>query len=163
MYLRNRIWKYVFAAVAAVVVLIIAFYTVLGLAAHGQAAGKVQAANRAVKYTAIKKVTDYYHLNRGVNSYAVKGQTAKGKTAYYIYLTKQKKGHYLLAKKGYSASQVAKKFSKQHSDTKANGLNLGWYNNEAVWEIAYRKYNGKYGYAIYSFRTGKELSFIDNV
>lgn len=79
MYLGNRIWKYVFAAVAAVVVLIIAFYTVLGLAAHGQAAGKVQAANRAVKYTAIKKVTAYYHLNRGVNSYAVKGQTAKAR------------------------------------------------------------------------------------
>lgn len=163
MYVRRSYFKWIIGAITFLVLVILGYYLVFGLAAYNISSGKDQVRQIALTKSSLKTVDTYYHLNRGVNSYAVAGNNQKGQRGYFIYLPNSKKAYYLLARKGYSQSRILARFSRLHPVQKINKINLGWYKGEAVWEITYIKSNGKYGYAIYSFNKGKELSYIDNL
>ena len=45
----------------------------------------------ASQKTPITNIQTYYHLDRGTNSYALKGTDKKGQTYYFVYLTHSKK------------------------------------------------------------------------
>lgn len=60
-------------------------------------------------------------------------------------------------------AKISSLFEYLHPNQNTYKINFGWYKDLPVWEISYKKNNGNYGYAIYSFKTGKEIFFVDNI
>lgn len=117
----------------------------------------------AMQKTPIKNIQTYYHLDRGVNSYSLKGTNAKGKDYYFIYLPKTKKAYLYQGTKGVSESAVRKTYNADHPGLKINGVNLGWYQSKPVWEVASTDKSGNYNFSIYDFKTGKEINEVANL
>ena len=96
-------------------------------------------------------------------SNSVKGIDKKGKTYYFVYLKNSKKAYLYKANEGISATKVKDLFNEKHPGHDNLKLEFGWYQNKPVWQVSYKKNNGNYGYAIYSFKTGKQLFYVDNL
>ena len=121
----------------------------------------VQIANQK---TPIRNVESYYHLNRGVNSYAIKGTNQRGKKTYYfIYLPNSKKAYLYPATKGKSQTAIRKTFLTNHQNVQIKNINLGWYQGKPVWEITYEQNNGDLAYTLYNFHNGKEINEVANL
>lgn len=150
-------WLLVFLAIVYAGLVAI-FYN--GQKAHTKQEVEVQ---KLVKRTAITNIDKYYHLNRGIKSYSVEGSRKNGKKAYFVYLPKRKKAYYYTADQGVSESQVKSQFQKSYPKKNIKEINLGWYNKQAVWEVSAKNKNGTYCYGLYTFKNGKELTFIDNL
>ncbi|GHV97590.1 hypothetical protein lacNasYZ03_11120 [Lactobacillus nasalidis] len=118
---------------------------------------------KLVKRTSMTKITSYYHLNRGVSSYAASGETSKGKAAYFIYLPGSHKAYYYSAGDGVSESTVKSKFQKAYPKKTVKEVNLGWYKKQAVWEVTATNSDGSYCYVLYRFKDGKQLSLVDKL
>lgn len=121
-----------------------------------------QMASLARQQTPITNIDAYYHLDRGVSSYALKGESPKGKTYYFVYLPHSKKAYVYPARKGTSQAQIRRQFS-QSGAGKISAINLGWYKGQAAWEVSYQKNNGTLGYVLYDFKSGKMLNQVDNL
>lgn len=119
--------------------------------------------DKLVKQTAITQVDEHYHLDRGVVSYSASGTTKKGKQAYIIYLPKSSKAYYYTASDGVSESSVKDKFAKTYPKKQIRAINLGWKDQQAVWEVAATNADGSYCYAVYKFKDGNLLSLVDNL
>lgn len=117
----------------------------------------------ATSKTPIRKIQNYYHLDRGTSSYAIAGTNNKGKQYYFIYLPNSKKAYLYPAAKGITESKIKNKFKSIHTDATINNINLGWYKGEVVWEVAYKKKNGNLGYTLYEFKNGNDISEVDNL
>lgn len=78
-----------------VIVLVIAFYIasvfVFYKAGSQSRDNDKKIAQLASQKTPITNVQSYYHLDRGVSSYSLKGTSKKGQNYYFIYLPKTKK------------------------------------------------------------------------
>lgn len=105
----------------------------------------------------ITKIERNYHLDRGVNSYAVKGLSKNKKTYYFIYLPASKKAYLLPAKKGVSETSIKNKYSAKHPSDQLMEVNLGWYRNRAAWEVTGKDTAGDYRYQLYEFKNGNLL------
>lgn len=105
----------------------------------------------------IKKIERNYHLDRGVNSYSAKGVAKNRQTYYFIYLPASKKAYLLSSKKGVNETVVRNKYRTRYPDDKINAVNLGWYQNKAVWEVAAKDSAGDYHYKLYEFKNGNLL------
>ncbi|GAA3636330.1 hypothetical protein GCM10022297_13740 [Lactobacillus hamsteri] len=117
----------------------------------------------ALKKTPIKNVDTYYHLDRGVNSYALKGTNAKGKNYYFIYLPKSKKAYIYPSNKGVSEKRVRDAYKSSHSNSQISNVNLGWYQGKAVWEVSAKTKSGNYNYVLYDFKDGNEINSVANL
>lgn len=147
------------------IIVVLALAASLILAAAGRERGSDYRAMQSVisRKTPITRIDHSYHLSRSVRSVAASGVDRRGHRYYFIFLPNSKKAYLYAASKGKSQQFIlnkAKKAHGQHSDT---SINLGWYHGQPVWEVAYRKQNGDCSYLLYSFKTGKQLSFIDNL
>ncbi|MBD5429372.1 hypothetical protein [Lactobacillus sp.] len=120
-------------------------------------------ASVALDKTPITKITKTYHLSRSVKSDSVVGVDKKGRKYYFIYLPHSKKSHLYSESSGISESKVKSIFNSKHPGHSDVQTELGWYKGRPVWEISYKKSNGNYGYALYNFKDGKEIYFIDNI
>ena len=117
----------------------------------------------ASQKTPITNIQTYYHLDRGTNSYALKGTDKKGQTYYFVYLTHSKKAFIYPAKKGKSQSAIEKIFKADHTQQQIKSVNLGWYKGKPVWEVAFQNTKGQLGYISYDFRNGKEINEVANL
>lgn len=109
----------------------------------------------ALQKSPIRQIKKNYHLNRGTNSYALEG-TAKDHSKYYfIYLPGSKKAYLFPATKGVSEQTVRKKFATKRPSDQIAKVNLGWYRNQAVWEVTSKNAMGDYNYQLYEFKSGK--------
>lgn len=117
----------------------------------------------AIDKTPITKIKTNYHLSTDTISDSVYGINKAGKKYYFVFVPKTNKGYLYPANKGKSKSQIINIFNEKHSNYKNVNYQFGWYKKLPVWEISYKKNNGNYGYAIYSFKTGKELFYGDNL
>lgn len=117
----------------------------------------------ALSKTPITKVEDTYHMSQSKVSNSVKGVDRKGKTYYFVHLENSNKAYLYKANEGISENKVKNIFNEKHPGHDNLKLEFGWYQNKPVWEISYKKNNGNYGYAIYSFRTGRQLFYVDNL
>lgn len=117
----------------------------------------------ATDKTPITQITKTYHLSRSVKSDSVVGTDKKGKKYYFIYLPHSKKSYLYSADSGISESKARSIFDSQHPGYPNLNIELGWYKGRPVWEISYKKSNGNYGYALYNFKDGKEIYYIDNI
>lgn len=117
----------------------------------------------ATDKTPITQITKTYHLSRSVKSDSVVGTDKKGKKYYFIYLPHSKKSYLYSANSGISESKAKSIFNSQHPGHSNLNIELGWYKGRPVWEISYKKSNGNYGYALYNFKDGKEIYYIDNI
>ncbi|MEK3632864.1 hypothetical protein, partial [Lactobacillus crispatus] len=70
----------------------------------------------ATSKTPIRKIQNYYHLDRGTSSYAIAGTNNKGKQYYFIYLPNSKKAYLYPAAKGITESKIKNKFKSIHTD-----------------------------------------------
>ena len=109
----------------------------------------------AVEKTPIKYTEKNYHLNRGVNSYALKGLTKNHRTYYFIYLPGSKKAYLYSASKGVNEELIRNKYSAKEPNEKITEVNLGWYKNKPVWEVSSKNIVGEYHYQLYNFKDGK--------
>ena len=109
----------------------------------------------AVEKTPIKYTEKNYHLNRGVNSYALKGLTKNHRTYYFIYLPGSKKAYLYSASKGVNEGLIRNKYSANEPNEKITEVNLGWYKNKPVWEVSSKNIAGEYHYQLYNFKDGK--------
>ena len=50
-----------------------------------------------------------------------------------------------------------------HAAATISQVNLGWYKDQAVWEVAYQTPQGRLGYALYTFKGGNRLSDVANL
>ncbi|MDF7638918.1 hypothetical protein PT285_05835 [Lactobacillus sp. ESL0791] len=112
----------------------------------------------ALAKSPIIKVEKRYHLDRGVNSYAVKGRDKAGESYYFIYLPTSKKAYLCDASDGVSAGSVAFTYSQFYPHRKIEKINLGWDHGQAVWEITAQDKDGNYYYTLYKFKNGNKLS-----
>ncbi|CAM3114295.1 Uncharacterized protein YpmB [Lactobacillus bombicola] len=110
----------------------------------------------ALSKTPIKHIEKNYHLNRGINSYALKGQVKK-QSYYFIYLPGSKKAYLFPANKGVSEHVVRNKFSGKRANYSIIKVNLGWYKKQAVWEVTAKDQANRYTYQLYEFKNGKLL------
>lgn len=117
----------------------------------------------ATQQTPIRNVQTYYHLDRGVSNYSLKGTNNKGQVYYFIFLPHSKKAYLYSSKKSVSEKQIRTTFKNSHSNRIINNVNLGWYQGNPVWEVAYKNNNGNLGYSLYDFKNGKELNQVDNL
>lgn len=117
----------------------------------------------ATNKTPIVQITKTYHLSRSVKSDSVVGTDKKGHKYYFIYLPHSKKSYLYSANSGISENKVKSIFHSQHPRHSNINTEFGWYKGRPVWEISYKKSNGNYGYALYNFKDGKEIYFIDNI
>ena len=109
----------------------------------------------AVEKTPIKYTEKNYHLNRGVNSYALKGLTKDHKTYYFIYLPGSKKAYLYSASRGVNEGLIRNKYIAKEPNEKITEVNLGWYKNKPVWEVSSKNIAGEYHYQLYNFKDGK--------
>ncbi|MFC2694520.1 MAG: hypothetical protein ACFN0Y_00670 [Lactobacillus sp.] len=117
----------------------------------------------AQRKTPIVRVQKRYHLSRTVNSSAVYGQDRKGHGYYLIYLPASKRAYLYAAAKGRSAKQIMRKFYQEEGHKRQEQINLGWYKGQPAWEVSFVNANSSRGYALYSFKKGHRLSFINNL
>ncbi len=113
--------------------------------------------------TPIRNIDTYYHLDRGVSSYSLKGTSTKGQSYYFIYLPKSKRAYLMPEKKGVSENKIRSEFERLHSNQKISEVNLGWYKGKAVWEVTSQNKNNVYSYTLYEFKTGNEISEVANL
>ncbi|WEV40688.1 hypothetical protein [Lactobacillus sp. ESL0681] len=146
-------WLIVFLVLAYVVAVLI-FYK----AGQPEANNNHATAQIALKKTPIKEVHDYYHLDRGVNSYAVKGIGKKHQTYYFVYLPGSKKGYLLAATEGVSETKIKRAYQAKKTANQITQINLGWYKNRAVWEVTAKSKTGSYRYQLYEFKNGSLIS-----
>lgn len=155
-------WKFLAWVFGIIVVIYISAIFLMGFATRPYRVAAKTVSDIAVQKTPIKRVNNTYHLSRDVLSYAVRGENSKKQEAYVIYLPKTKKAYYYLAKKGYNETKIRQRFESLHPSQSIVQINLGWYKNKAVWEVAFN--NGKkLGYALFNFNNGKEISYIANL
>ncbi|WEV71634.1 hypothetical protein OZY43_04265 [Lactobacillus sp. ESL0785] len=139
-----------------IVVIILAYCltVVIFYKAGKPAQGEMQEVSRiATEKTPITRVQTYYHLDRGINSYSLKGSGKKG-SYYFIYLPGSKKGYLFPTKKGVSEAAIRSKFKAQGATGKISQVNLGWYRGRAVWEVTAKNSSGSYNYKLYEFKNG---------
>ncbi|MBP2057081.1 uncharacterized protein YpmB [Lactobacillus colini] len=117
----------------------------------------------AIDKTPIIKINKTYHLSRSVKSDSVVGTDRKGHKYYFIYLSHSKKSYLYSSNSGLSEARIRSIFLSKHPGHSNLKIELGWYKARPVWEISYKKNNGNYGYALYNFKDGKEIYFIDNI
>lgn len=108
----------------------------------------------ALQKTPIKYTEKNYHLDRGINSYALKGLDKKRKTFYFIYLPGSKKAYLYPANKGVNEEVIRHKYESKRSNEKITEINLGWYQGKAVWEVSSKNLVGEYHYQLYEFKNG---------
>lgn len=144
-----------------IIVYIVSIFVLTAAGARGSG-NKKQLTELAQNKTPIIKVGKYYHLDRGVSSYSLLGSDKKGRRYYFIYRTYRKKAYLYPASKGYSESKIRAIFHSSNRAAQIRTVNLGWYHGMPVWEVAYEK-NNRLGYELYSFKTGKRLSRIENL
>ncbi|MCH3904388.1 MAG: hypothetical protein LKF01_06610 [Lactobacillus sp.] len=135
------------------------------LAAAGSSRGSDYRAMQSVinRKTPIVKVDQTYHLSRSCQSVSASGFDKRGHRYYFVFLPNSKRAYLYAGSKGKSAQTILKKAKRDHGQHSDTTINLGWYRGQPVWEVAYRKQNGNCSYILYSFKTGKQLSFIDNL
>lgn len=156
--LKGALWTFI-------VVLIIYFicFIIFVIGTHPYRAQAKTVNNLALSKTPITKISHTYHLSQGKVSNSVEGIDKKGKKYYFVYLEGSKKAYLYKASEGISQSKVKSLFNELHPGYDNLKLEFGWYQDKPVWEISYKKDNGNYGYAIYSFKTGKQLFYVDNL
>lgn len=152
------VWVIVIAIVAYIASVII-FYK----AGTPSRNSERQISQIAMQKTPIKNVDKYYHLDRGVNSYALKGTNAKGKKYYFIYLPKSKKAYIYPSNKGVSESKIRDAYKSEYANATINDINLGWYQGKAVWEVTSKTKSGNYNYVLYDFKNGNEIKSVANL
>lgn len=111
----------------------------------------------ALQKSPIMKIERNYHLDRGVNSYAVKGTSKGKKTYYFVYLPASKKAYLLSAAKGVSETSIKNKYAAKYPTDHLMEVNLGWFRNRAVWEVTAKDNTGNYRYQLYEFKNGNLL------
>ncbi|MDF7672004.1 hypothetical protein PT281_01715 [Lactobacillus sp. ESL0701] len=147
--------KFVTWVVIIVVLLYFAFVALFYQAGQPGRSETQNVKQIATSKTPITLVEAHYHLDRGINSYAVKGISKKNGTYYFIYLPGSKKGYLYPAKKGVNETTIRAEFNQKHTGGKINEVNLGWYQNKPVWEVTAKNAAGDYSYKLYEFKTGK--------
>ena len=162
--IKINLWKWLTWLLGIVILIMILTGFIFYRAGSPKRSNQKQIQQLAFQKTPITQIKAYYHLSRDkVVSNAVLGVSRSHKKYYFIFIPSKKKAYLYPSKKGYSESQVKKLFSSDHQSYANEQLNLGWYHNKPVWEISYRKPNGRYGYALYDYKTGEEISYIDNL
>lgn len=165
-YMNERLktfFKYLGGTILTLVIVYLVCFGVLIGASHPNRAAAKSSKNIALAKTPIVNVTNQYHLSRGVVSDSLEGTDKKGKKYYFVYLPKTKKAYLYQSSKGLSRLQAIDRFNSLHPGHSNLKVELGWYHQRPVWEISYKKTNGNYGYAIISFKTGRELFYVDNI
>lgn len=155
--------KFIIWVVIIAIAIYIASILIFFKAGSNKRINDQKVANLARQKTPIVNVKNYYHLDRGTNSYALKGSDKKGKLYYFVYLPNSKKAFIYQANKGVSESKIKDNFISENANKTIKSINLGWYQNKPVWEIAYQNPNGKLGYNLYLYRTGKAINQVDNL
>lgn len=151
-----------------VIVLIIIFYIgsifVFYRAGDASRNNDRELANLVARQTPIRNIQTYYHLDRGTNSYSLKGTNKQGQTYYFIYLPNSKRAYlYSFKRKSTSESQIRSEFKASHANRQIKAVNLGWYQGNPAWEVAYQNRQGNLGYSLYDFKNGKEINQVDNL
>ncbi|MEJ6348471.1 hypothetical protein R4Y45_04420 [Holzapfeliella sp. He02] len=132
-------------------------------ATHVNRVEQTQVADIAYDQTPIKTIDAYYQLSRDVKSLAVSGQDDKQVRYYMIYLPDEKAAHLYKYDEGKSKEEVINTFNNNHPNRTIEKVNLGWYHNQPVWEITFKNSDNLWGYILYSFDDGEEVSYIDNI
>ncbi|GFZ27028.1 hypothetical protein [Lactobacillus corticis] len=160
----NRRWtKFILWLIAILLLLWIAYTVIFYFAGADRRGNQAAAASVAESKSGITNVQKYYHLDRGVSSYSLKGTNKSGKTFYFIYLPHSKKAYVYPASKGTSEKNIRQKFTSQTKSATIRDINLGWYKGQAVWEVSYNTSQNKLGYAIYTFNDGNRISDVANL
>mgnify|MGYP001303716809 CR=1 FL=1 len=161
---ENRQVGYLLAWLLGILIGIYLLAILLFYAAGGERRNhQAEVARLAINRTAITKVTDYYQLDRGVNAYSVKGLTAKRQRYYFIYLPASQRAYVYPQSQGTSETTIRRHFNRTHTAATISQVNLGWYKDQAVWEVAYQTLQGRLGYTLYTFKGGNRLSDIANL
>ena len=156
--LKTAIW----ILVSLVIIYIICFIIFM-IGTHPLRQQSKNVSELALSKTPITKVEETYHMSQNKVSNSVKGTDKKGQTYYFVYLSNSKKAYLYKANEGITENHVKALFNSKHPGHDNLKVEFGWYQNKPVWEISYKKANGNYGYAIYSFKTGKQLFYVDNL
>ncbi|BDR60509.1 hypothetical protein [Lactobacillus xylocopicola] len=140
--------------VAALVLLYFATLVIFYRASRPERS-QTQEINRVARQkTPITTITKNYHLDRGVNSYALMGVGKNKQKYYFVYLPGSKRAYLLPAQKGLSEAAIRAKFTAKTPGEKITKVNLGWYRGRAVWETTSKNYAGSYHYRLYDFKNG---------
>lgn len=155
----------IFIAWLAGMIVVLALAASLILAAAGSSRGSDYRAMEQVigQKTPIVKVDHTYHLSRSCQSVSASGLDRRGHRYYFVFLPDSKRAYLYSRQKGTSAEQILQKAQRQHGRHDDATINLGWYHGRPVWEVAYRKSNGNCSYILYAFKSGRQISFIDNL
>ncbi|QNQ80408.1 hypothetical protein [Lactobacillus sp. PV034] len=155
---KTALWTFI-------VILIIYFicFIVFMFGTHPYRAQAKTVNNLALTKTPITKINHTYHMSLSKVSNSVEGTDKKGAKYYFTYLEGSNKAYLYKASEGISRAQTQNAFNSRHPGHHNLMTTFGWYQNKPVWEISYKKSNGNYGYAIYSFKTGKQLFYVDNL
>lgn len=147
------------------IIIVLALAASIVLAAAGRERGSDYRAMQSVinRKTPIVRVDHAYHLSRSCRSVAASGVDRHGHRYYFVFLPTSKRAYLYAGNKGKSQQAILQKAERDHGKHNDTTINLGWYRGQPVWEVAYRKQNGDCSYLLYSFKTGKQLSFIDNL
>lgn len=86
--------KFVAWVIAIIIVVYIAAVIIVFMAGSPSRKNDRQISQVASQKTPIKNIQQYYHLNRGTDSYALKGTAKKGQVYYFIYLPNSKRHIY---------------------------------------------------------------------
>ena len=156
--LKTAIWTLV-----SLVIIYIICFIIFMIGTHPLRQQSKNVSELALSKTPITKVEETYHISQNKVSNSVKGTDKKGQTYYFVYLSNSKKAYLYKANEGITENHVKALFNSKHPGHDNLKVEFGWYQNKPVWEISYKKANGNYGYAIYSFKTGKQLFYVDNL
>lgn len=155
-----RFWRNV---ILIIVILILAFFAVYGIANHPRAVAKSQAIKLAKQYGGLKSTSGFYIYNRDETYYSVSGKNSKGQNI--LVIVPQKGGSLRVEKmaSGLSATAVRQMTQQNKHPKRILKVAPGVFNNRVVWEVTYRNRQGQLCYDLISFKTGKYISQINNI
>lgn len=161
--IRFKIKKAIIICISTLLLISLITCLFFFISGHSKRKAAQNAIKIALNKTPITKIDEVYHLSRDITSDSVSGRDKHNHRYYFVYIPSKNKAYYYSAKEGMNKAKISSLFEYLHPNQNTYKINFGWYKDLPVWEISYKKNNGNYGYAIYSFKTGKEIFFVDNI
>ncbi|MCV3763554.1 hypothetical protein OF389_11585 [Companilactobacillus farciminis] len=153
----------VLLTISLIALAIVSALTYVNLAAAPHSSAQSQANNIAKEKAGIVQPDYFGNYTREKQYYAVGGLTKGQKYRYIIINAKSGKTKIFNKSNAPVRQTIIDGVAQRYGAKKILHINLGLYKEKPTWEVTFQKSNGKIGYNLVDFKTGKSVQIINNI
>lgn len=158
----NRSTK-ILLTISLIALAMVSALTYLNLSTAPNSSAKSQANEIAKEKAGIVQPDYFGNYTRKKQYYAVGGLTKNDKYRYIIIDAKSGKTDTFNKNNAPVRQTIIDGVAQRYGAKKILHINLGIYKKKPTWEVTFQKSNGKIGYNLVDFKTGKSIQIINNI